>query len=213
MTPEVWERVKELFEAALERGPQQRPAFLAEACGQDAAVRAEVERLLSEHEQAGGSFLLQSGKDLAGLLPTLNPAQALPPAEGAEASLGEFRVLRLIGRGGMGSVYEAYQQSMRRRVALKVLDAAVLSPAGEGSRFEREAWIGGRLSHPNIVKVYGQGEVGRLRYFAMELVEGESLAAEIQREKGRRGQRTEGSGRRAGHVRRMVSLFVGWPTR
>jgi eukaryotic-like serine/threonine-protein kinase len=110
----------------------------------------------------------------------------------------------------MGTVYEVYQESMHRTVALKVLDSEVFPTTEETARFEREAWIGGRLSHPNIVKVYGQGVVGRIRYIAMELIEGESLAAEVQRARQERQQLPpSGSGRRSAYIREIVSLFVG----
>jgi hypothetical protein len=110
----------------------------------------------------------------------------------------------------MGTVYEAYQDSMRRKVALKVLDAGLFPSEGEFSRFEREAWIGGRLSHPNIVKAFGQGVAGASRYIAMELVEGDSLASFITKVKAEREQRPQpDSAWRAGHIRKMVSLFVG----
>ena len=94
---------------------------------------------------------------------------------------GDFQVLGLLGRGGMGTVYVAYQESMHRRVALKMFDAGLIATEVDLSRFEREAWIGGRLSHPNVVKVYSHGVEKNVHYVAMELVEGHSLAAEIKR--------------------------------
>ena len=125
-------------------------------------------------------------------------------------SIGEFRLVRELGRGGMGVVYEAFQHSMNRTVALKVLDTAVLSSDRDTTRFEREAWIGGRLSHPNIVKVYAHGTAGARRWFAMELVEGESLGVEIRRLRDARkvggDSRTT---RQRSDIRRIVRLFVG----
>ena len=82
------------------------------------------------------------GRDVASLLPTEGPTDATPAPEGVARSIGDFGILRTIGRGGMGTVYEAYQASMRRRVALKVLDSVVIPSPDETSRFEREAWIG-----------------------------------------------------------------------
>lgn len=149
-------------------------------------------------------------RDVTSLLSTQSPGAAAAEDDGTPGAIGEFRVLRVIGRGGMGTVYEAYQDSMRRRVALKILEEGLAPPRDGVSRFEREAWIGGRLSHPNIVKVYGQGTEGRTRYIAMELVQGKSLHAVI-REAG--AERREGAGsessRRQAHIRRMVELFVG----
>jgi len=79
-------------------------------------------------------------------------------------------------------VYAAYQGSMHRNVALKILEDASLSTEG-ASRFEREAWIAGSLSHPNIVKVHAYGIAGNARYIAMELIDGPSLHEEIREAK------------------------------
>jgi serine/threonine protein kinase len=81
--------------------------------------------------------------------------------------IGDFRVIRQIGRGGMGIVYEAWQTSMDRPVALKVLPAGLLADLRSVARFEREARIAGRLEHLNIVTVYGLGVEGNTPYYAM----------------------------------------------
>jgi eukaryotic-like serine/threonine-protein kinase len=148
MTPERWERIKALFDAALERRVEERLAFLAEACHDDWELQSEVETLLIENDRIATSFLLQ------------DPASADRAATVSDVSdvkcLGDYRILKLLGSGGMGSVYQAYEQSMHRMVALKVLNSTLIA-TGEATRFEREAWIAGRLRHPNIVKAYGQG--------------------------------------------------------
>ena len=89
----------------------------------------------------------------------------------------------------MGTVYAAYQESMHRNVALKILEDAPVFSEG-ASRFEREAWIAGRLSHPNIVKVHAYGVARNARHIAMELIEGPSLHEEIREAKKRQ---TEGT--------------------
>ncbi len=99
------------------------------------------------------------------------------PEEPAPTRLGEYRVLREVGRGGMGVVYEAEQPSLKRRIALKVLPPALRNDRRLLARFRREAEAAGRLRHPNIVPVYSFGESGGAPFFAMELVEGPSLAA------------------------------------
>ncbi|MCX7013604.1 MAG: protein kinase, partial [Candidatus Sumerlaeota bacterium] len=90
-------------------------------------------------------------------------------------TLGDFRILRLIGAGGMGAVYAAEQVSLGRRVALKVLSPHVGAPGSHGDRFRREAEAAARLNHPSIVSIYAQGNQDNLWYYAMELIEGESL--------------------------------------
>ncbi|MBN1422025.1 MAG: protein kinase [Planctomycetes bacterium] len=98
-------------------------------------------------------------------------------------TIGDFRLIRQIGRGGMGIVYEAWQTSMDRPVALKVLPGGVLSDLKTVVRFEREARIAGRLEHPNIVTVHGLGVADNTPYYAMEYVEGETLAQVLARRK------------------------------
>src|SRR4051794_22264964 len=89
--------------------------------------------------------------------------------------LGDFEILRELGRGGMGVVYEARQLSLNRRVALKVLAGSVCLSPGAVARFKREAEAAAKLHHTNIVPVYSTGEENGTHYYAMELVEGPSL--------------------------------------
>ncbi|MCC6678606.1 MAG: serine/threonine protein kinase [Phycisphaerales bacterium] len=100
------------------------------------------------------------------------------PAQLSLGSFGRYRLLRLIGSGGMGEVYEAEQDHPRRKVALKVIRADVLSPEA-ATRFEHEAKILGRLQHPGIARIYEAGRVAAhgvmMPYFAMEFVDGRPL--------------------------------------
>jgi serine/threonine-protein kinase len=89
--------------------------------------------------------------------------------------LGDFRILREVGRGGMGVVYEAEQESLGRRVALKVLGTPALQNAAQVRRFEREARAAARLHHTNIVPVFGVGEQEGLRYYVMQFIQGLGL--------------------------------------
>jgi serine/threonine protein kinase len=98
------------------------------------------------------------------------------PADGDDAprQLGEYAIVREIGRGGMGVVYEAVQESLGRHVALKVLQPGSLSPA-HLERFRREARAAARLHHTNIVPVYGVGEHGGVHFYAMQFIRGQSV--------------------------------------
>jgi serine/threonine protein kinase len=98
---------------------------------------------------------------------------------------------------------------MHRRVALKVLDTSVGASRDESARFEREAWIGGRLSHPHVVKVHAQGVHETTHFIAMELVEGQSLHGELQRLREARAGQLKSPSISGAALRRMVSLFVG----
>jgi len=108
--------------------------------------------------------------------------QAVARAESAAATVvmpqtaGDFQLLREIGRGGMGIVYEALQKSLKRRVALKVVNQFIASSEKQLRRFRREAESAARLHHSNIVPVYGFGEDQGLQFYAMQLIEGSTLA-------------------------------------
>ncbi len=104
----------------------------------------------------------------------------LAPVAPDPSRLGEFRIVKEIGRGGMGIVYEAQQESLNRRVALKVLPAVQADKPRVVARFQREAEAAGRLRHPNIVPVYSVGQSGGVPFFAMEMVDGRSLADVLQ---------------------------------
>jgi len=103
-------------------------------------------------------------------------ARAPEPPEGAPRRIGDFLILREIGRGGMGVVYEAEQTPMGRRVALKVLTPSFTNAPQAAARFQREARAAGRLHHTNIVPVHAMGRHEGLWYYAMELVDGQPLS-------------------------------------
>ncbi|HUG93969.1 MAG TPA: protein kinase [Planctomycetaceae bacterium] len=107
------------------------------------------------------------------------PAPAAPPQLPLER-LGDYRIIREIGRGGMGVVYEAEQESLGRRVALKVLPAGVLATSSHLARFEREARSAARLHHTNIVPIYGVGRQDGLHYYVMQFIEGCGLDRVIE---------------------------------
>ena len=107
--------------------------------------------------------------------------KALAPELPAGMCFGEFRLVREIGRGGMGIVYEAEQESLGRRVALKILPAGAALDERLAIRFLREARAAGRLRHPGIVSVYSSGRAAGVLYYAMELIEGSTLAAHLVR--------------------------------
>jgi serine/threonine protein kinase len=102
-----------------------------------------------------------------------------------EAPLGDFRIVREIGRGGMGVVYEAVQMSLGRRVALKVLPFAAALDAKQLQRFKNEAQAAAQLHHTNIVPVYAVGVERGVHFYAMQLIEGQNLAALIEELRGR----------------------------
>src|SRR5262245_39097820 len=159
-------RVQELFDQALDLDPARLATFLDEQCQGDADLRAAVERLLRLDRTAqADESLLRS--PLAGSRP-----QAIAPPAPQLPAIGRYRVVRVLGEGGMGTVYEAEQDNPRRTVALKVIRAGLTSDSLL-KRFAREAQILGRLRHPGIAQVYDAGVAeGGQPYFAMELIAG-----------------------------------------
>ncbi len=150
MTSDRWRKVEELYHAASEKAPAERAVFLAESCNGDGDLRREVEELLQQSE--GAERILD------------HPArQLLEQAELQEGqTLGPYRILGLIGSGGMGSVYKAFDPRLGRQVAIKILRA------GATGRFRREARAVAALNHPHICTLYDIGP----NYLVMEYLEG-----------------------------------------
>jgi serine/threonine-protein kinase len=171
MRQERWREVEELFEAALERRPEDRASFLDQACGDDTVLRREIESLLTADTDAGD--FLEPGIHRPVLQPDLLPR--------LQAVLGARFVLdRELGGGGMSRVFVAEETTLGRRVVVKVL-APSLAAELDTERFQREIRIAAGLQHPHIVPVHSAGEGDGLLYYTMPLVEGESLRQHIDR--------------------------------
>ena len=115
------------------------------------------------------------------------PSCPADESSGQGEALGDFRLVREIGRGGMGVVYEAQQLSLRRRVALKVLPFASVLDSRQLQRFQNEAQAAALLHHPRIVPVYGVGCDRGVHYYAMQLIDGPTLADVIRQQRSRAG--------------------------
>jgi serine/threonine protein kinase/Tol biopolymer transport system component len=167
MTPEKWRQITGIFQDALAREPGQRDAFVDGACGDDLALRQAVDKLLKARHNAG-----QFGETPLGV-----PAPPLEPG----APVGPYRIVQLLGAGGMGEVYRAHDAKLRRDVAIKVLPQIFSADPERRARFEREARLLASLNHPHIAAVYGTEESDGVQALVMELVEGEDLAERIAR--------------------------------
>jgi WD40 repeat protein len=168
-------RAETLFAELADLPPHEQQARLDAACRDDATLRAAVEKLLADDARLGAE-----GSDITFLNSPLVRADrpTMPPADGGPPSpprLARYRLLRLLGQGGMGAVYEAEQDTPRRLVALKVIRSGYVS-TNLLKRFAREAEILGRLHHPGIAQIYeaGVAEDGR-PFFALELIRGVAL--------------------------------------
>ena len=176
MTPEYWQQVKETFHSALERAPEQRAVFLAEACRGHDSLRREVEALIFAHEQTD---LFIDAPAFQAAAEMLADGQQFKPGE----TLSHYEIHSVLGEGGMGRVYLADDRKLKRKVALKVLPVAGSDAKEARRRLLREAQSAAALDHPNICAIYEVDESSDSCYIAMQYVEGETLEARI--EKGR----------------------------
>jgi serine/threonine protein kinase/tetratricopeptide (TPR) repeat protein len=165
MTPERWQQARQILNEALEREPDERRGFLAEACSGDASLRQEVEALLLAHEQAG-SFLnvpvVKVGRSHADV-------RLL-----AGTKLGHYEVGALIGAGGMGEVWKARDTKLGREVAIKILPDDLVD-ASARRRFQHEARMASSLNHPHILTVHDADEFDGRQYLVTEFVDGGTL--------------------------------------
>jgi len=176
-------RAKEIFLEAASLSCEERPGFLDRASGGDAALLDEVRSLLRE-DGASQSYLDSRGAVLAALAdpggsgPTAAQGPSAPPER-----LAGYTIVKKLGEGGMGAVFEALQENPRRKVALKVISSRLGSEALV-KRFEQEGQVLGLLDHPGIARIYEAGTAetaeGRVPYFAMELIEGKPLTGFIR---------------------------------
>jgi serine/threonine protein kinase len=145
---------------------------------QAAGERPDIEEYVARHPEAADVLrrVLASLRLLDGSLPADGELGASAPGDGPTGTLGDFRIIREVGRGGMGVVYEAEQVSLGRRVALKVLPFAVTMDPRQLQRFQNEARAAAGLHHTNIVPVYGVGCERGVHFYAMQYIEGQSLA-------------------------------------
>ena len=173
MKPERWRQINDLFESAAERVPEERAAFLEEACQGDQGLRREVESLIACDERSEN--FIES--------PAVEVVLELLANDTAGATVGElighYRIESLLGVGGMGEVYLARDERLGRRVALKFLPKRLTSDKMQLSRFESEARAASALNHPNILTVYEIGTEGDRQFIATEFIEGVTLRASL----------------------------------
>jgi serine/threonine-protein kinase len=171
LTPERFARVRAVFEAAVERQTGERRAFAAGACGGDVELLREVERMLDADDKSAP--LLEA-----------KPSSSAPD-EGrfpAGTILGErYRILGLLGKGGMGEVYRTHDLKLEQQVALKFLPGAMARNSRLLERFRGEVRIARQISHRNVCRVYDLGEIDGAPFISMEYVDGEDLGSLLRR--------------------------------
>ena len=164
---ERWREIETLFHAALEREFGERAAFLDEACAGDEELRRELDSLLSQQERSGS--IGNAASDLA--------AEWVQEHEHLTSGqvIGHFQILSELGKGGMGEVYLAEDQKLRRKVALKLLPPELAAQKDSVRRFEQEAQAASALNHAHIVTIYEIGDADDAHFIAAEYVDGGTL--------------------------------------
>lgn len=187
MDPSRWQSINRIFHAALELPPGDRGAFVVAESDGDPALRCEVERLLSADEAAASSYLESPLIEPSALREALRSQPGLQPGT---LLGGRFRILRLVGEGGMGQVYEARDEELGVAVALKVIRPEIASHPEAVALFRQEVRLARRITHPNICRIYEfnremlvhpDSTSGELLYLTMEFLAGETLADRIRR--------------------------------
>ena len=176
MSDSHWEKVKDIFQAALEKpSGAERARYLREACADDADLRGEIDVLLDSFAEAN-DFLDDSpigevAETIVGRRESLVAGQ----------QFGRYRIERKLGAGGAGEVFLALDVELERFVALKVLSAEVSGNPDHIRRFGQEARAASALNHPNILTIYESGQIEDVRFIAAEYVEGETLRERLRR--------------------------------
>jgi serine/threonine protein kinase len=176
LTPERWQQISRIFKSAISLDGEARAAYLEHQCGADNALRADIEKLISSHQEASREDFIGgvAAEEAAGLLiddNTSAPHKSLTKGQ----QFGSYVILDRLGAGGMGEVYLARDSRLDRTVALKVLAEDIASDKRRMQRFLQEAKVASSLNQPNILTVFEFGEVEGLNFLATEFIDGETL--------------------------------------
>jgi len=175
MTPDRYQQIDQIFQAALGIEPEQRAAYLDQACSGDKTLRQEVESLITS-DQEGLSFIDEPAFEMAArVLASDEPALA------AGDHIDRYEVISWLGSGGMGEVYLAHDEKLDRKIALKLLPVHFTTNQQRLRRFEQEARAASGLNHPNIITIYELGQVENRNFIATEFIDGETLRQRMKR--------------------------------
>src|SRR6476659_5338741 len=174
MVDEKWQKVREVFDSALRRKPEERRNFIHQACGEDKTLLAEVESLLSSLDSAESFMETPAVAEVAHMMESETKKLE------AGKCFGHYEIIKQIGVGGMGEVYLAKDTRLERKTAIKILRGNVAQDEERMQRFVREAKSASALNHPNIITIYEIGETDNTHFIATEYIEGETLRERLK---------------------------------
>lgn len=184
MSPERWNKIEPLLNEALDLSPQERNEFLTVACDGNPSLRLEIEALLAQEERIHSFIeepILPLPDDLKQFAQEGPGKPALPTAPLTGKQLGKYKIRSLLGKGGMGEVYLAYDAGLDREVALKFLPPEVARDPDQTERFKREARTLAKLeNHPNIAVIHDLELSEPTPFLVLEYVPGQTLAERLQ---------------------------------
>lgn len=171
ITPEEWQRIKEVLANAIELPVPRRSAYVNQACENDSSIRFRIEELLAAHERAKEESF--DGPAISAFASELTHLSDEPALTGRK--LSHYEVLEKVSAGGMGVVYKARDLHLGRLVAIKVLSPDSITESANKSRFIQEARAASALNHPNIITVHDVGSEDGIDFIVMEFVAGTPL--------------------------------------
>jgi len=174
MDPERLRQIEERYHAALELSPAERETFIEKSCGEDEELRRELETLLALG-RSSNNFFEKPPLSLAAEM----FAQKEKKANLAGQEISHYKIIRLLGAGGMGEVYLAEDTKLRRQIALKILTAQFETDVERIKRFKKEARAVSALNHPNIITIYAIEETETVNFIATEFIDGQTLRERI----------------------------------
>ncbi|HEX8198299.1 MAG TPA: serine/threonine-protein kinase, partial [Pyrinomonadaceae bacterium] len=189
MNPERWQKIKNLFDVVREIEPQKRRNFLDNACAGDETLRREIEKLIASFESAESfmekpaavevASMFEEKKTLAIRNTTENPTNGRFVAGTILAD--RYRIVEILGRGGMGEVFKAEDIKLNQTVALKFLPDKLEKDRAALERFHAEVRIARQVSHPNVCRVFDIGEIENQHFLSMEFIDGDDLSSLLRR--------------------------------
>ena len=189
MTPEKWQKIKSLFEAAQEIAPDKREKFLENACGADDDLKKEVEKLLNSFDEAETFMNKPAVAEAASMFEKKTFADEnkttgeMKNGKFVAGTIldGRYRIIGLLGKGGMGEVFRAEDLKLKQEVALKFLPENFEKNEAALNRFIGEVRTARQVSHPNVCRVFDIGDINGKHFLSMEYVDGDDLSSLLRR--------------------------------